>query len=254
MLCCVHRRSCRISGDASPLIRRPPACGRRDCGSITYQPRLRGGWLRAYAVAPNCIVTGPDLTAGVRVRQISTARRTTMFDEMCGLLAGKAQARVNNQQVPSKPPLPPDLERDLSQLADAITLPTTAHRTANVEHVLENCVPQVVGLLCDRLVVRATDGPDDTRAAATASLVQIGKPAAAAVAERLRHAQGPDEQITLIKILTDVGAGLPPGDRVELYDHLLIANGQAANAAARAAAAKGLAKFRRLDHKWSAAP
>jgi hypothetical protein len=125
--------------------------------------------------------------------------------------------------------------------------PTKSHRAANVRHVLQTCVPQVVNLVCDRLIARSAVGPDDIRAAATASLVEMGKPAAAAVTDRLLAWRVAGEQAMLVRLLARIAAKLPARDRIDVQTQLVIANGTAANDSVRGAVAEALARLRRSD-------
>ena len=115
--------------------------------------------------------------------------------------------------TPSSPvPLAESVREALTPLVNALTQPDEAARQAAVRHVLAVCLPQVIRLLCERLVERLLQGGEATCRLALASLVEIGGPAARVVADRLTGTRASGVQVRLADTLAAIGERLPQAD------------------------------------------
>jgi hypothetical protein len=76
--------------------------------------------------------------------------------------------------APNPAAMPPTWGRELERLVDGLVNPSDAKRTATVQCVIETCVPRVIALVCDRLVVRFVGFPWECRGPARDSLQQFG--------------------------------------------------------------------------------
>jgi hypothetical protein len=147
---------------------------------------------------------------------------------------------------PARPAFPSPAEAAAAPLVDALADPDESRRQANACHVLRTCVPAAVALLCRGLVERLLAGPAAGRAAARASLVQVGAAAKPALYCRLLHARDSAAQLALVGALAAIGAGLPTRDRIDLMLDLMIVAGRAADDSARQAIYVAVARLRRL--------
>jgi hypothetical protein len=108
-------------------------------------------------------------------------------------------------------PLAESVREALTPLVDALAQPDEAARQAAVRHVRAVCLPQVIRLLCERLVERLFQGGETSRLA-LASLVEIGAPAARVVAGRLTGTRAAGVQVRLADALAAIAERLPQAD------------------------------------------
>ena len=87
-------------------------------------------------------------------------------------LPRKTPGRTKKSPTVSRPAASPQLASQLERLVEVVTQADEARREQAVSHVLKNCIPQVVALLCERLARRLGGLPG-----ARAALVRIGRAA-----------------------------------------------------------------------------
>jgi hypothetical protein len=145
------------------------------------------------------------------------------------------------------PAVAPSIDEALEPLVEAVAHPDPATRRARVECVLRTCLPQVIRLLAGRLVDRWLGATPPGCGPALAALVQLGRPAACVVADRLTDPGARAVRARLADLLAAIGEKLPAADRADLHLDLGIAGRLAAGQDERRAIARAVAVLRRAD-------
>ena len=141
----------------------------------------------------------------------------------------------------------PGVEDLVTPLVEAVMQADEATRRSTVRHLVTACLPVVIRLLARRLVEVLLGAAGPERRAALAALVQIGRPAAQVVAERLTDPCAHASRVRLADLLAAIGEKLPAADRADLHLDLGIAGRLAAGQGKRRAIARAVAALRRAD-------
>ena len=141
----------------------------------------------------------------------------------------------------------PGVEELVTPLVEAVMRADEATRRSTVRHLVTACLPVVIRLLARRLVEVLLGAAGPERRAALAALVQIGRPAAQVVADRLTDPGARADRARLADLLAAIGEHLSAADRADLHLDLGIAGRLAAGQDERRAIARAVAVLRRAD-------
>ena len=157
-------------------------------------------------------------------------------------LSRKTPTRPKKSRAVSRPATSPQLASQLERLVEVVTQADESRREQAVSHVLKNCIPQALALLCERLARRLGGLPG-----ARAAPVRLGRAALPALTHELRQPGSRAVRVGLIEVVAEIGGKLPATERVELMEELVIVQRLGGDEAVGRAVAEAITRLRRLD-------